>query len=59
MEKAITTKELAEILGISIKTIGRYVACGMPCYKGIGRNSKITYKMSEVDKWLRSNVRKG
>lgn len=57
MEQLISTTTLMNILGLSRKTILKYVKCGMPAYKYGTKNEPFRYKMSEVDKWLTENVR--
>ena len=52
IEKWSTLKEVQEYLGVRRETILQWIAKrNMPAYK-VGRLSK--FKLSEVDKWIRS-----
>lgn len=50
--KLITKKELAEIIGVSIRTIERYHHKGLPIIK-IGRT--VRYDLDEVSIWIKNN----
>ncbi len=45
-----TKKEIAEILGVSISTINKYVKQGMPYYKFT--HKLIRFKLEEVYEWV-------
>jgi len=52
MEKLITAKEVAEILGISEKTVlGKHKKLGLPYYK-VGWLLK--FRASEIEEWLQN-----
>ncbi|RKT02903.1 excisionase family DNA binding protein [Streptomyces sp. 3211.6] len=50
----MTTKELAEHLNMSIPWVYREAArAGLAAYKfGTGRNAKIQFRVSEVQRWI-------
>ena len=51
MEKLLSQKEMAEILGLSVRALENFRKDkGLPFYK-IGH--LIKYRMSEVEKWLK------
>jgi len=53
MEQLISTTALMNILGLSRKTILKYVKLGMPAIKIGIKNEPYRYRMSEVDEWLK------
>lgn len=50
----ITRNELAEILGVSTRTIYRYQLKGMPKYKG-SITGTVRYDLKEVLEWINNN----
>lgn len=50
-KEIFTKKEIAELYGISERTIDRYRGQGLKCLQS-GRNGKVLFKMEEVEKYL-------
>ena len=50
-ERYLNKREIAEYLGVGVRTVERYHAEGLPRYQLPGRN---LYRASEVDTWLHS-----
>lgn len=52
IEKLISAREVAEILGLSEKTVkAKHKRLNLPCYK-VG--SLIKYRASEIEQWLQN-----
>jgi len=51
MKDLITTKELCEKLRVSLRTLARMRANGMPCIKM--SNKMVRYDLDEVMKWIK------
>jgi len=48
-------REIAEHLGVTIRTVQRYMVAGMPYHKVFERGPA-RFKVSEVDSWMREQA---
>lgn len=56
--RAVTRVEMAEILGLSEKTIRSYVKQGMPVMQ-LRKNAAVRFNVEEVMRWLREQGTEG
>lgn len=57
MEKLLTTKEAADMLGLKANTLERWRTFGTgPAYERVG--NAIRYRPSDIESWLKSRKRK-
>lgn len=54
----MTKVEFAEYLKISMSTLNRDIANGMPILKAPGRNTKVTINVNEACAWKSDQARK-
>jgi len=54
-EPWLSKREIAEHLGVSIRTVQRYMAAGMPFHRAYP-TSPVRMKVSEVDSWMREQA---
>lgn len=58
MEKLLSRRELAELLGVPAHTLDNWAMTGTgPRYSVIGRHAR--YRPSDVEAWLASRAREG
>jgi Helix-turn-helix domain len=61
IDRALTPKEAAIYLGISVKTLANHRSGsgkGVPFIKGPGTRGSIRYALSELEHWRRSRTRR-
>jgi excisionase family DNA binding protein len=58
VEKLLSRRELAELLGVPTQSIASWASQGIgPTYVIVGRHAR--YRPADVEKWLASRAREG
>jgi excisionase family DNA binding protein len=56
VEKLLSRRELAELLGVPAQSVASWASQGIgPTYVIVGRHAR--YRVSDVERWLESKVR--
>lgn len=53
LEPWVGTREVAEHLGRSVKTVQRYVVLGLPHQRPFRDRGRLLFRLSEVDRWMK------